>query len=148
MSDRLDDNFFKKLHAALPGFKEQFAAKMKEQRASAPEKGRLKQPPCGICAKRFGSKVKEFIITNKPKIKPFCPSCQERLDNGQTAFVNIQGERYFFVDFKVDIFGMLSHKFPEFKDCTLADVRGKTKIVSDTFLDFITHLYPNPEGKN
>jgi hypothetical protein len=144
--DRLNDNFFKKLHDALPGFKKQYAEQMRTKRAEAPQKGKLKQPPCLACGKRFGSKVKEFIITDKPTLKPFCPSCQTRLDNGETALVNIVAERYFFVDFKVEsIFAMLSQKFPEFKDCKLSDVRGKSKVVSDAFLDFITHLYPSPE---
>lgn len=145
MSNRLNDEFFKKLHDSLPGFKKQFAEKMQQERASAPEKQARKQKPCLICARNFGSKVKEFIITDKPKLKPFCPACQKRLDSGETAFVNIAAERFFFVDFRVDVFGPLAVKFPEFKDCTLADVRGKTKVVSDAFLDFITHLYPNPD---
>lgn len=143
--DRLNDNFFKKLHDAMPGFKKQYREKMQEQRASAPEKAKAKQPPCLVCQRRFGSFVKQHIITDKPKIKPFCPSCQGRLDSGETALVNMVAERFFFVDFKVDVFGSLAVKFPEFKDCTLADVRGKTKVVSDAFLDFITHLYPNPD---
>ena len=83
VSEHLNESFFRNLHSKLPGFKRDYAAKRGEQRSQS--NGTLKQPPCLVCGKYFGSKSKEFQLAPN-KTKPFCPSCKEHLDAGCAVF--------------------------------------------------------------
>ena len=83
VSEHLNESFFRNLAGQIPKFKREYAEKRGSQRAQ--DSGSLKQPPCCICGKYFGSKSKEFSLT-PAKNKPFCPACKEHLDAGCAVF--------------------------------------------------------------
>ena len=83
VSEHLNESFFRNLAGQIPKFKREYAEKRGSQRANS-DSG-VKQPPCCICGKYFGSKTKEFQLAPN-KTKPFCPSCKEHLDAGCAVF--------------------------------------------------------------
>lgn len=95
MSDQdpyLNRRFFEHLHSKLPKFKAEIDEKMDAATASAP----LRQPPCILCSKNFGSKYADF--TGKPKsLRPYCPSCAKQLQQGLTAFVSDEAKWFAFI---------------------------------------------------
>lgn len=140
MDNHLNNDFFKRLSDRIPAMKLQIAQKFGDKKAAG--NGKLKQPPCLVCGRRFGSQIKNFIIHANNKPEAFCPKCQKQLDDGLTALVNLGATRYYFVRFKDEKFlTALEVKFSEFKDCKLPDVVGKLKTVSDRFLDFVEHTH-------
>lgn len=115
MSDHLNDAFFRRLAAKLPGLKREYAQKAGERKATS--NGRLKQPPCCICGKRFGSAVKQFSL--KPQTpKRFCPACERQLAAGYCAAVTLNGARVKWIRFE----GM-------------GDLAGRVATVSDATMD-------------
>lgn len=88
------EDTFRRLFQNLHTFKQQ-AVDVKKK--AMLESGKVKQPPCVICGKFFGSQNEHLIITTfKPKL--YCPSCQKNLDNGMTALVSVDN-RFAFVNF-------------------------------------------------
>lgn len=62
------------------------------------EQGKVRQPPCVICGKWFGSREQRLIIATVAP-KKYCPSCQKNLDDGFTALVSTDN-RFAFVKFE------------------------------------------------
>ncbi len=88
-SDERFQNLFSRLH--------QFKAQAVEVKKKAMlENNKVKQPPCAICGKWFGSADQHFIIGHKPELH--CPKCSKLLKEGHTALVSVDN-RFAFVRF-------------------------------------------------
>lgn len=126
MSERLNNDFFRRLAQSIPGFKAEYAKKASEKKAQS--NGKILQPPCVICGARFGSKTKEFSLTQQ-KIKPACPSCNQNLQAGYCCAVTHDGKRFAFV------------KWPE-----MGDLAGRIQLVSEETMDAIQTKYGKREA--
>jgi len=111
---------FRRLFQNLHVYKKQAVEAKKK---AALENGKVKQPPCVICGKWFGSQQERLIITTfKPK--PYCPSCQKNLDEGFTALVSVDN-RFAFA------------KFTEADEAQRAAVAGKVMTISNERMELI-----------
>lgn len=94
-----DDNFLdrlKRLSAMLPTLKKQYVDRMMATRAKRNGKLPPAAIPCALCGKHYGApfpkKVEAKII--EPKHKPYCPTCQGKLDDGWCAIVTMDGKKF------------------------------------------------------
>ena len=88
-SDERFENLFSRLH--------QFKAQAVDVKKKAMlENNKIKQPPCAICGKWFGSANQHFIVGHKPELR--CPKCTQLLKDGNTALVSVDN-RFAFVRF-------------------------------------------------
>ena len=111
---------FRRLFQNLHVYKKQAVEAKKKAMLDA---GKVKQPPCVICGKWFGSQEERFIIaTVKPK--QYCPACQKNLDDGFTALVSVDN-RYAFV------------KFTEANDVQAKAVAGKVMTIPNERMELI-----------
>lgn len=95
MANRLNNEFFGKLFKKLDGFKKQ-AVELKKKKVL--ESGIVKQPPCCVCGRWFGSQKQNFIIVENFKPELHCPTCKKNLADGYTALVSLDN-RFAFVKF-------------------------------------------------
>lgn len=114
MTERLNDDFFRRLAQSIPGFKAEYAKKAGEKKAKS--NGRLSQSPCCACGKRFGSKTKALSLT-QPKIKPLCPACEKNLAAGYCCAVTADGKHFAWV--KWDKMGDLAGRIQLVSDKTM-----------------------------
>lgn len=111
---------FRRLFQNLHVYKKQAVEAKKKAMLDA---GKVKQPPCVICGKWFGSQGERLIIaTVKPK--QYCPSCQKNLDDGFTALVSVDN-RYAFV------------KFSEASEAEAKAVAGKVMTIPNERMELI-----------
>lgn len=121
MSERLNNEFFRRLSQSIPGFKAEYAKKAGEKKAQS--NGKILQPPCCLCGKRFGSKQKDFAVTQQ-KIKPTCPNCEQNLQAGFCCAVTHDGKRFAFV-----------------KWAEMGDLAGRIQLVSEETMDALENKY-------
>lgn len=132
------DNFLdrlKRLAAQIPAFKKQYAAQMMKVRSK--RNGHLPAAiPCALCGKKYGQqfakKVEAKII--QPKHKPYCPTCQAKLDDGCCAIVTMDGTRYSWFDAGMD--NVLPEQF-----------RGQVVPVGDAEYEKILEHYKASDAK-
>lgn len=111
---------FRRLFQNLHKYKQQAVEAKKKAML---ENGKVKQPPCVICGRWFGSQQERFIVaTVKPK--QYCPSCQKNLDDGFTALVSVDG-RFAFT------------RFPDADKTSQKAVAGKVMTISNDRMEMI-----------
>lgn len=111
--DYLNREYFKKLFNQIPAFKKQVA----EKHVKSAKQKLGKATPCAICGKWVKA---DGVIVNPQMPRGFCDDCKTRLDEGQTALVNMEGTRFIFADFKAE---------------DMKDFRGKVRVMKNETLD-------------
>lgn len=95
MSNRLNNSFFGQLFSKLGEYKKS-AVELKKKKIL--EAGGVRQPPCSLCGKFFGSQKQNFIVVENFKPELHCPTCKKNLADGYTALVSLDN-RFAFVKF-------------------------------------------------
>lgn len=91
---QLNEPFFARLAQKLPGFKSQVAKAAQARKACRNGTCGPPKPICGVCGAQFG--IKTALVLGAP-IPKFCPTCQDALDDGCTAFVTLEKPARFWI---------------------------------------------------